>query len=59
MEKFLNKLIDLPQLINSKLPENTFNVDVQDSEGKTPKWVGKFYNISALVVLLAPLMVTL
>ena len=59
MEKFLNKLIDLPQLINSKLPGNTFNAGVQDSEGNIPKWVGKFYSISALVVLLASLMVTL
>ena len=59
MENFLNKLLDLPQLINSKLPGNTFNAGVQDSEGNIPKWVGKFYSISALVVLLASLMVTL
>ncbi len=59
MEKILNKLIDLPQLINSKLPGNTFNACVQDSEGNIPKWVGKFYSLSALVVLLASLTVTL
>ncbi|MDG1529613.1 MAG: hypothetical protein P8I51_01620 [Polaribacter sp.] len=59
MEKFLNKLLDLPQLINSKLPGNTFNTFVQDSEGNIPKWVGKFYSVSALVVLLSSLVVTL
>jgi hypothetical protein len=59
MEKILNKLLDLPQLINSKLPGNTFNAFVQDSEGNIPKWVGKFYSVSALVVLLASLLVTL
>jgi hypothetical protein len=59
MEKILNKLIDLPQMINSKLPGNTFNASVENSEGNIPKWVGKFYSISALLVLLASLMVTL
>lgn len=59
MEKILNKLLDLPQLINSKLPGNTFNSMVQDSEGSISNWVGKFYRVSALVVLLTSLMMTL
>ena len=59
MEKFLNKLFDLPQLINSKLPGNTFNSWVQESEGNIPSWVGKFYKVSALVVLVTSLVVVL
>jgi len=46
-------------LINSKLPENTFNSWIQDSEGNIPNWVGKFYRVSALVVLLNSLMMIL
>tara|TARA_B110000091_G_scaffold3914_1_gene3962 strand:- start:140 stop:916 length:777 start_codon:yes stop_codon:yes gene_type:complete len=59
MEKLLNKLIDLPQTVNSKLPGNSFNAFVQDSEGNIPAWVGKFYKISALVVLLTSLIMVL
>jgi hypothetical protein len=59
MEKILNKLLDLPQVVNSKLPGNTFNSWVQDSEGNIPSWVGKFYTVSALVVLLTSLIVIL
>ena len=59
MEKILNKLLDLPQVVNSKLPGNTFNSWVQDSEGNIPSWVGKFYTVSALVVLLTSLVVIL
>tara|TARA_B110000902_G_scaffold231939_1_gene274579 strand:- start:516 stop:1292 length:777 start_codon:yes stop_codon:yes gene_type:complete len=59
MEKFLNMLFDLPQMINSKLPGNTFNSWVQESEGNIPDWVGKFYKVSALVVLLTSLVVIL
>ena len=59
MEKILNKLLDLPQVVNSKLPGNTFNSWVQDSEGNIPAWVGKFYTVSALVVLLTSLVVIL
>jgi hypothetical protein len=59
MEKILNKVLDLPQMINSKLPGNCFNSWVQESEGNIPSWVGKFYRVSALVVLLASLMVIL
>ena len=45
MEKILNKLLDLPQVVNSKLPGNTFKFWVQDSEGNIPAWVGKFYTV--------------
>jgi len=59
MEKILNKVLDLPQMINSKLPGNTFNSWVQESEGNIPNWVGKFYKVSALVVLSTSLVVIL
>ena len=39
MEKILNRLLDLPQVVNSKLPGNTFNSWVQDSESNIPSCV--------------------
>ena len=59
MEKILNKLLDLPQVANSKLPGNSFNSLVQDSEGNIPAWVAKFYKVSAFVVLVTSLIVIL
>jgi hypothetical protein len=55
MEKILNKVLDLPQMINAKLPMNNFNSWVTDSEGNMASWVGKFYTVSALVVLIGSL----
>jgi len=59
MKKFLNQVLDLPQMINSKLPMNTFNSWANDSEGNIASWVGKFYTVSALVVLIGSLMAVL
>ena len=59
MEKILNQVLDLPQMINSKLPMNTFNSWANDSEGNIASWVGKFYTVSALVVLIGSLMAVL
>lgn len=59
MEKILNQVLDLPQMINSKLPMNNFNSWVNDSEGSMACWVGKFYTVSALVVLIGSLLAVL
>lgn len=59
MEKILNQVLDLPQMINSKLPMNTFNSWANDSEGNIASWVGKFYTVSALVVLIGSLITVL
>ncbi len=59
MEKILNQVLDLPQMINSKLPMNNFNSWANDSEGSMACWVGKFYTVSALVVLIGSLLAVL
>lgn len=59
MEKILNQVLDLPQMINSKLPMNNFNSWANDSEGSMAWWVGKFYTVSALVVLIGSLLAVL
>ena len=56
MEKILTQLFDLPKMINSKLPMNNFNSMVEDSEHNVANWTGKFYTVSALVILLTSLM---
>lgn len=55
MEKILTQLFDLPKMINSKLPMNNFNSMVEDSEHNVANWTGKFYTVSALVILLTSL----
>ena len=59
MEKILTQLFDLPKMINSKLPMNNFNSMVEDSEHNVANWTGKFYTVSALVILLTSLMYVL
>ena len=52
MEKILNQILDLPQMVNQKLPKNTFNNIMEGSEGSFGSWAGTFYKIGALVVLI-------
>jgi len=59
MKKILNQVLDLPQMINTKLPMNNFNSWMKDSEGNIASWVGKFYTVSALVVLVGSLIAVL
>mgnify|MGYP001565792626 CR=1 FL=1 len=59
MKNFLNQVLDLPQMINSKLPMNNFNSLVSDSESGIASWVGKFYTVSALVVLVGSIIAVL
>lgn len=59
MKNFLTQVLDLPKMINSKLPMNNFNSMVVDSEKNVAKWVGTFYTVSALVVLITTLIAVL
>ncbi len=51
MEKILNQILDLPQMVNQKLPKNSFNNIMEGSEGSFGSWAGTFYKVGALVVL--------
>jgi hypothetical protein len=59
MEKILTQFLDLPKTINSKLPMNSFNAMVEGSEQNVAKWVGTFYTVSALVILITSLLYVL
>ena len=59
MKKNVKKFFDLPKTINSKLPMNNFNSMVEDSEHNVAKWVGTFYTVSALVILVSSLLYVL
>jgi len=56
MKKLLNQLIDLPNMVNSKLPMNNFISRVEGSEKNIAKRVGRFYQISAFIVLITSLL---
>ncbi len=55
MEKIINQILDLPQMINQKLPKNCFNEMMDNSEGSVSDWTGKIFKVGALVVLVGML----
>ena len=56
MEKLLNLLLDLPKTVNEKLPMNSFNKMMDDSEGSMKKWTGTAFKVGALVLLIVTLL---
>ena len=55
MEKFVNMVLDFPHMVNQKLPKNGFNEMMDNSEKSISGWVGTFFKVGALVVLIAML----
>ena len=55
MEKIINQILDLPQMLNQKLPKNCFNEMMDNSEGSVSGWTGKIFKVGALVVLVGML----
>jgi len=51
MEKILNRILDLPNEINGKLPWNCWNDCMSDSEGNLAKWAGEVFRVGAFVTL--------
>ena len=51
MKKLINRLLDLPMMVNEKLPWNTWNSCMNDSEGNLAKWAGEVFRVAALVTL--------
>ena len=42
MEKIINQILDLPQMLNQKLPKNCFNEMMDNSEGSVSGWTEKY-----------------
>ena len=55
MEKIINFILDFPQMVNQKLPNNCFNEMMDNSEESVSDWTGKIFKVGALVVLVGML----
>lgn len=51
-KKYLNQLLDLPQMVNDKLKVSCWNSMVENSESTIPNWINTFFKLAALVLLL-------
>ena len=51
MEKLINQVLDLPAMINGKLPWNSWNSCMDDSQGNLAKWTGDFFRVGAFVMV--------
>ena len=55
MDKIINQILDLPNMVNQKLPKNNFNAIMEGSEGSIASWAGTIFRVGALVVLVGML----
>ena len=55
MKKRINQLLDLPMMINGKLPWNSWNSCMDDSQGNLAKWTGDFFRVGAFVMVVTSL----
>ena len=55
MEKLLNMILDLPKMVNEKLPKNCFNEMMDNSETSMKSWTGTAFKVGALVLLVVTL----
>ena len=52
IKNYLNKLLDLPQMVNEKLPMNNWNSIVENSESAIPNWIKTLFKLLALGLML-------
>ena len=52
IKNYLNKLLDLPQMVNEKLPLNNWNSIVENSESAIPNWIKTLFKLLALGLML-------
>ena len=52
IKNYLNKLLDLPQMVNEKLPMNNWNSIVENSESSIPNWIKTLFKLLALGLML-------
>jgi len=52
IRNYLNKLLDLPQMVNEKLPLNNWNSIVENSESAIPNWIKTLFKLLALGLML-------
>ena len=55
MEKLINQVLDFPTWVNGKLPWNSWNSCMDDSQGNLAKWTGDFFRVGAFVMVVTSL----
>ena len=50
MENYINQVVDLPKMVNDKIPVN-INSMLDNSEKDMAKWVGMFYKLASLIFI--------
>ena len=52
IKKYLDQLLELPQMVNEKLPMNSWNSMVENSESSIPNWINTLFKLAALGLML-------
>ena len=59
MEKLINQVLDFPTWVNGKLPWNSWNSCMDDSQGNLAKWTGDFFRVGAFVMVVTSLVASI
>jgi len=52
IKKYFDQLLDIPQMVNEKLPFNHWNSMVESSESNIPNWINTLFKLAALGLML-------
>ncbi|MDB2426356.1 hypothetical protein N9W33_00555 [Flavobacteriaceae bacterium] len=52
IKNYFNKLLELPRMVNEKLPVNRWNSIVENSENSIPNWINTLFKLLALGLML-------
>ena len=52
IKNYFNKLLELPRMVNEKLPMNRWNSIVENSENSIPNWINTLFKLLALGLML-------
>lgn len=52
IKKYFDQLLDLPQMVNEKLPYNNWNSIVENSESNIPNWINTLFKLAAVGLML-------
>lgn len=59
MKKLINQVLDFPMMVNGKLPWNSWNSCMDDSQGNLAKWTGDFFRVGAFVMVVTSLVASI
>ena len=59
IKDIFNMVVDSPNMVNSKLPWNSWNSCIEESENSIAGWIGKIFSIGSFLFLLGILYATL